>query len=229
MLVGKKIINFPYPIDESLFVGHYLVAEVNCMLQLQLQKPKNLWDTWVENKKLYNGKIKKGYGLVDCLSRYGIEYPLDKDKWRDVILGKKDDRDKMFLPKYSKADQEGILDYCFTDVTTNEQLFCSPQLSVSVLFQDLLNHHKICFDRSRSNPPIVKLYILAEAITFNLGSLIFPPVLDVSFCSFALHIFSNIFSSMFPRCRKFKVIFFTFRCPKSLSHKVYNYYLCEVL
>ena len=28
-----------------------------------------------------------------------------------------------FLPKYSKADQEGILDYCSTDVTTNEQLF----------------------------------------------------------------------------------------------------------
>jgi len=61
-LVGKKKIKFPFPIDESLFVGHYLVAEVNCLLQLQLQKPKNLWDTWVENKKLYNGKIKKGFG-----------------------------------------------------------------------------------------------------------------------------------------------------------------------
>ena len=93
------------------------------MLQLQLKKPKNLFDTWVENKKIYNGKIKTGYGLVDCLSRYGIEYPLDKDKWRDVILGKKADRDKMFLPAYSAADQEGILDYCSTDVTTNEQLF----------------------------------------------------------------------------------------------------------
>ena len=122
-LVGKKKIKFPFPIDESLFVGHYLIAEVNCMLQLQLKKPKNLFDTWVENKKIYNGKIKTGYGLVDCLSRYGIDYPLDKDKWRDVILGKKADRDKMFLPAYSAADQEGILDYCLTDVTTNEQLF----------------------------------------------------------------------------------------------------------
>ena len=122
-LVGKKKIKFPYPIDQSLFVGHYLVAEVNCMLQLQLKKPKNLFDTWVENKKLYNGKIKTGFGLVDCLGRYGIEYPLDKDRWRDVILGKKEDRDKVFLPKYSKSDREGILNYCSADVTTNEQLF----------------------------------------------------------------------------------------------------------
>jgi len=95
-LVGKKKIDFPFPIDESLFVGHYLTAEINCMLQLQLQKPKNLWDTWVENKKLYNGKIKSGYGLEACLSRYGIEYPLDKAKWRDVVLGEKDDLNKMF-------------------------------------------------------------------------------------------------------------------------------------
>ena len=122
-LVGKKKIDFPFPIDESLFVGHYLTAEINCMLQLQLQKPKNLWDTWVENKKLYNGKIKSGYGLEACLSRYGIEYPLDKAKWRDVVLGEKDDLNKMFLPKYSAADQEGILEYCSTDVSTNEQLF----------------------------------------------------------------------------------------------------------
>jgi DNA polymerase I len=122
-LVGKKKIDFPFPIKDTLFVGHYLAAEVNCMLQLGLEKPFYMWDTWLENKKLYNGKLIKGFGLVDCCSRYGINYPLDKEQWRDVILGDKKDRDLMFLPAYSKEDQTGILEYCEVDVVATEQLF----------------------------------------------------------------------------------------------------------
>jgi len=114
-LLDKKKIKFPYPIQDSLFIGHYLVAEVNCMLQLGLEKPKNLFDTFIENKKFYNGKLKKGFGLEDCCARYKIEYPLDKDQMRDVIINN--------YPHYSRSQEKDILEYCETDVTTNEQLF----------------------------------------------------------------------------------------------------------
>ena len=126
-LLDKKKIKFPYPIRDSLFVGHYLVAEVACMLELGLEKPKNLWDTFLENKKLYNGKIKQGFGLEDCCTRYKIEYPLDKDQLRKMIMGN--------YPHYSRSQEIDILEYCETDVTTNEQLFLKQLKHLEVLYK----------------------------------------------------------------------------------------------
>jgi len=125
-LLDKKKIEFPYPIQDSLFVGHYLVAEVNCMLQLGLEKPKHLYDTFIENKKLYNGKIKQGFGLEDCCTRYKIEYPMNKDQMRKVIIDN--------YPHYSKSQKTDILKYCETDVTTNEQLFLKQLKHLEVLY-----------------------------------------------------------------------------------------------
>ena len=127
-LLDEKKIEFPYPIHDSLFIGHFLVAEVACMLELGLEKPRYLFDTFIENKKLYNGKIKQGFGLEDCCSRYGIEYPLDKDQLRKLIMES--------YPNYSESEEIDILEYCETDVTTNEQLFYK-QLQHIENFQNL--------------------------------------------------------------------------------------------
>lgn len=126
-LLDKKKIKFPYPIQDSLFIGHYLVAEVACMLELGLEKPKHLWDTFIENKKLYNGKIKQGFGLEDCCARYKIDYPLDKEQYRKLIIGN--------YPHYSRSQEIDILEYCETDVTTNEQLFLKQLQHLEVLQQ----------------------------------------------------------------------------------------------
>ena len=108
----------PFPVHETLFIAHYCNAEVSCDIALGYEKPRYIWDTFVEEKKLLNGKLKQGYGLVDTALRYGITGVMDKNKkdyWRDTDINN--------YPNYSDEDKTGIIDYCLEDVLLTEKLF----------------------------------------------------------------------------------------------------------
>ena len=47
----------PFPVHETLFIAHYCNAEVSCDTALGYEKPRYIWDTFVEEKKLLNGMI----------------------------------------------------------------------------------------------------------------------------------------------------------------------------
>ena len=55
----------PYPVEQTLFIGHWIPAEAACILELGEQLPKNWYDTFVEEKKFYNGLSNNGYSLVN--------------------------------------------------------------------------------------------------------------------------------------------------------------------
>ena len=107
---------FPYDIDNSLFICHFAPAEVGCMIQLGLDKPKLIWDTFIQEKKLSNGLV-EGFSLLDCCNRYGINTmsEVKKKAWRNTIINK--------YPNYSDGERKGILAYNKQDVIVNEQLF----------------------------------------------------------------------------------------------------------
>jgi DNA polymerase I-like protein with 3'-5' exonuclease and polymerase domains len=116
-LLDNKISNpFPYDIKNSLFICHFSVAEVSCMIALGLEKPKLIWDTFVQEKKLANGLV-DGFSLLNCCSRYGISTmsEIKKKSWRDTIINN--------YPNYTDAEKSGILDYNKQDVIVNEKLF----------------------------------------------------------------------------------------------------------
>ena len=116
LLDGKVLNPFPYNIENSLFICHYAVAEVSCMIALGLPKPKLIWDTFVQEKKLANG-LEKKFSLLECCNRYGISCmsEVKKHGWRDTIINK--------FPNYTAAEKAGILDYNKQDVIINEKLF----------------------------------------------------------------------------------------------------------
>ena len=116
---GKDLKKFPVPItDDSLFVTHYAPAEINSMLSLGFKKPKFIFDTFVESKKLYWGK-QDGFAFnqLDCCRRYGIKGVMSKeykDDMRDLIIENE---------TYTKKQMTDIIEYCEEDVLTLEKLF----------------------------------------------------------------------------------------------------------
>ena len=121
-LMGRKL-KFPYPLQDTLFICHNAVAEVSCMLELGWGRPDYIWDTMIQEKKLYNGLYNDGYSLLACCKRYQIKtitFEL-KDFWRKSIIEK--------YPNYTDKEVEGIIDYNESDVIENEKLFIA-QLKV---------------------------------------------------------------------------------------------------
>ena len=116
LLDGEDPKAFPYDIKNSLFICHYAVAEVSCMIAMGLPKPKLIWDTFVQEKKLLNG-LEKKFSLLACCNRYGISCmsEVKKHGWRDTIIN--------IFPNYTAAEKAGILDYNNQDVMVNEKLF----------------------------------------------------------------------------------------------------------
>jgi len=117
-LSGKDLKKFPVPItDDSLFVTHYAPAEINSMLSLGFKKPKFIFDTYVESKKLYWGK-QDGFDFkhLSCCRRYGIKVMSSehKDDMRDLIMENE---------TYTKKQMSDIIKYCEEDVLNLEQLF----------------------------------------------------------------------------------------------------------
>ena len=129
-LLGREA-KCPFPVSETLFIAHYCNAEVSCDIALGYEKPRYVWDTFVEEKKLNNGKIKQGYGLVDSALRYKIPDVMDKNKkdfWRDTIINN--------YPNYSIEEIKGILNYCLDDVLLTEKLFYKQTAALAALDQN---------------------------------------------------------------------------------------------
>ena len=107
----------PYPVEQTLFIGHWIPAEAACILELGEQLPKNWYDTFVEEKKFYNGLSNNGYSLVNSCKRYGIQTISNelKEQKRNLIINN--------YPHYTQEEKEEILEYNLSDVEINEQLF----------------------------------------------------------------------------------------------------------
>ena len=117
-LVNKKF-KYPHPIQKTLFVCHWAVAEVSCLIELGIDKPRAVFDTFIEEKKMFNG-ILRGFGLVDVCERHGIKGVMSHEKkeiWRKYISDN--------YPNYTTEDEAGIMGYCEEDVVTTEKLFLS--------------------------------------------------------------------------------------------------------
>jgi len=138
-LVGQDNLDYynfpPFPEPSTLFICHYAVAEVSCDIVRGFTKPTFIWDSFVEEKKMLNGKIKNGFGLLDTCERYNIKGVMSeahKTLWRDTIINN--------YPNYSEEEQTGILKYNLEDVLTNEKLFYA-QLEKLSFKND--NYHQI--------------------------------------------------------------------------------------
>ena len=118
-LVGH-VFPCPFPVDETLFIAHWSTAEVSCDIVMGYSKPKYIWDTYVEDRKLYNGRVsgKGAFNLLNCCKRHGIQDVMDgytKEYWRDHIINN--------YPNYIDEDKPKIMDYCLADVLLTEKLF----------------------------------------------------------------------------------------------------------
>ena len=106
----------PCNVSKTLFVAYNVQAEASCLDVLKIKMPRNWWDVFVENKKLYQGRIKGGkgaFGLLRTAQRYGIEaMSEDLKAWNiNQILYNKD------------HPIEDTLNYCLDDVLTLEKVF----------------------------------------------------------------------------------------------------------
>ena len=110
----------PCPIEDTLLVSFACNAEAACLLSLGYELPKYVWDPYVINKKLYNGKLKVesgAFSLINTANRYGIKDVISTEKkeyFRDLILNNK---------TYTPEQFNLIVDYCESDVLTTEKLF----------------------------------------------------------------------------------------------------------
>lgn len=108
----------PFPTDKSaLFVAFYASAEMACFDELGWQRPVNVLDLYAESRCLTNGKpVPSGNSLLGVLTYYGLPSISAEEKtaMRELILRG---------GPWSQAEQEAILDYCESDVTSLQHLF----------------------------------------------------------------------------------------------------------
>ena len=112
----SAIHDWPFKNEDTIYICHNAVAEISCMLELGLKVPDHIWDTMIQEKKLYNGK-EKGFGLLSCCARHGIESITEAQKiiFRDLIINN--------FPNYTYQEQDKIIEYNVSDVVENEKLF----------------------------------------------------------------------------------------------------------
>ena len=91
--------------------------------------PRYWWDVFVENKKLYQGRIKGGkgaFGLLRTAKRYGIEaMSEDLKAWNINKI--------LYDPNHPIED---IVDYCLDDVLTTEKVFVEQLKDIEETFSN---------------------------------------------------------------------------------------------
>lgn len=100
----------------ALCVAYFASAELDCFLKLGWQLPENVLDLYVEFRCLTNGTTPpNGAGLLGALLHFGLPTitAQQKDTMRDLVLRG---------GPWSQQEQQDILDYCETDVSSLEQL-----------------------------------------------------------------------------------------------------------
>ena len=115
-LHGPELKKFPYPTGKTLIIAHNVGAEAHTMLSCGIKPPEFWWDTMIEDKKLYFGKV-KSHSLLNACKRYGIK-TISEDLKKYFIH-------ELILPNETYSDDQWtkILDYCQSDVETSEKLF----------------------------------------------------------------------------------------------------------
>ena len=112
--------------DEVLIVSYNAVAEVGAYLKLLHGKPKNIWDCYVENARLYK-PMRMGKGALNILTtagHYGIEDKItqaEKDDNINLII--RADKYKHLDFNYSDEERKQILKYCTSDTELLRKIF----------------------------------------------------------------------------------------------------------
>ena len=112
---GKKW-KLPYPSKDTLYIAHNVIAEAHTFLAAGNKLPQFWWDTFIEDKKLYFGKVAK-HSLLACCARYGIQ-TISEDLKKYFI-------NKIILPNETYTDEQlkTIVNYCISDVEAGKELF----------------------------------------------------------------------------------------------------------
>ena len=115
----KKTTHPHFEWQNVLLIPFVAVAEGHGWLSLLHGKPNNIWDTYVENARLYK-TMRTGKGALNLLSTahgYGINETMTKEQ-KDI------ERKVVYENKtYTAAQRERILKYCLDDVLITEKVF----------------------------------------------------------------------------------------------------------
>ena len=115
----QKFPKCPFDFRDCLLVPFKATAEAHSFLNLYWGIPNNLWDTFVENCRLYK-TFRSGKGALNLLTtanHYGINEVMtkeEKDEERNLIINN---------TTYSSDQRDRILDYCFKDVDLTRRVF----------------------------------------------------------------------------------------------------------
>ncbi|MDA0996534.1 MAG: DNA polymerase [Proteobacteria bacterium] len=104
--------------ENNLIVTYNATAEIGCYLNLNHVIPKNIFDVFVEIKRLYLDKrARNKFSLLDTAQSYGLTDVMTKDEktnTRDLIINN---------TEYTVEQRKTILEYCMGDVKITSQVF----------------------------------------------------------------------------------------------------------
>ena len=106
----------PYPANKTLWIAHNVIAESHTLLSYGIKLPRFWWDTLIEDKKLYFGKV-KSHSLLAACKRYGI--PTISEDLKKYFI------EKIILANetYNQVQLNKIVEYCESDVEAGSALF----------------------------------------------------------------------------------------------------------
>ena len=115
----KRFNDPPFDFRRCLIIPFKAVAEGHSWLHLLQGMPNNIWDTYVENARLYK-TFRSGKGALDLLTtaqHYGITEVMTKEhktEMRNMVIDNE---------TYTEEQREQILDYCLDDVELTRKVF----------------------------------------------------------------------------------------------------------
>ena len=108
-----------FDFDNVLLVSFNAVAEVGCYLNLHHGLPRNIWDCYVENARLYK-PYRTGKGALNLLNTanfYNVKNVMSEEEKKEnlnLIINNE---------SYSLDEQKQILNYCQKDVEQTAEVF----------------------------------------------------------------------------------------------------------
>jgi DNA polymerase I len=127
-----------FDFENILIVSFNATAEIGCHLNLLHGRPNNVFDSYVENARLYKPmRVGKGaLSLLTTAEHYGIKDKMsyeEKENNLDLILRR---NNYAHLPfEYSKKEQKQILDYCEADTKVLREVFIRQVLDIEEKLQ----------------------------------------------------------------------------------------------
>jgi DNA polymerase-1 len=98
---------------QTIIVGYFLSAEMDCFLQLGWPCPANLLDLFVEFRNQLNGhSLPLGFSIQSCLQYFGGRMIEDKEHWRRVAIDGPE----------TEEEWRGLMAYCMEDVDACDAL-----------------------------------------------------------------------------------------------------------